>query len=197
MASYIRRRKFLARFLARRRQWPLAVRGAAGRADALGRRSHCHECRRRETRVAALMQRLRELGWRGAQHSIPGALAWGDAGRAGEYAAELVRLSPDVLIANGPTVLDQRETSTIPIVFGVPAPVELGCFESRAAWGMTTGSHFEFDIAGKWLGAQGSHRAFAAWLSASGTSATRLLANRRRWRGAGLEVISMGIRARD
>ncbi|MGB7715284.1 MAG: ABC transporter substrate binding protein, partial [Pseudolabrys sp.] len=116
--------------------------------------------------------------------------------------AELVRLSPDVLIANGPTVFDlQRETSTIPIVFvQVPAPVELGVVPSLARpGGMTTGfTHFEFDIAGKWLEflkeispsirrvaflVLPEHPATPGFLRSAGSVASPL----------GLDVVSMGI----
>src|SRR6266566_2984473 len=109
-----------------------------------------------KARVAALVQGLRELGWVEGRN-IRFDVRWlgGDSGRARDYAAELVRLSPDLLVANGPTVLDlQRETNTIPIVFvQVPAPVELGVVPSLARpGGMTTGfTHFELAIAGKWL----------------------------------------------
>jgi ABC-type uncharacterized transport system substrate-binding protein len=156
-----------------------------------------------KARVAALVQRLRELGWVEGRN-IRFDVRWlgGDAERAKTYAAELVRLSPDVLIANGPTVLDlQRETSTIPIVFvQVPAPVELGVVPSLARpGGMTTGfTHFEFEIAGKWLEllkeiAPGirrvgflvlpEHPATPGFLRAAGSVAAQL----------GLEVAAMGI----
>jgi hypothetical protein len=68
-----------------------------------------------KARVAALVQRLRELGWaEGRNIRIDVRWLGGDTGRAKAYAAELVRLSPDVLIANGPTVLDlQRAQSRL------------------------------------------------------------------------------------
>jgi putative tryptophan/tyrosine transport system substrate-binding protein len=60
-----------------------------------------------KARVAALVQGLRELGWVEGRN-IRFDVRWlgGDSGRARDYAAELVRLSPDLLVANGPTVLD-------------------------------------------------------------------------------------------
>jgi putative ABC transport system substrate-binding protein len=204
MASYIRRRKFLATLLGAAATWPLAVRAQRGeRMRWVGVLIAMNADDQGKARVAALVQRLRELGWVEGRN-IQFEVRWlgGDAGRAGGYAAELVRLSPDVLIANGPTVLDlQRETSTIPIVFvQVPAPVELGIVSSLARpGGMTTGfTHFEFDIAGKWLEllkeispsirrvaflVLPEHPATPGFLRTAGVVAPAL----------GLEVISMGI----
>jgi putative tryptophan/tyrosine transport system substrate-binding protein len=137
--------------------WPLAARAQqAERGRRVGVLMAVNPDEQGKARVAALTNRLRELGWVEGRN-IRYDVRWlgSETARARAYAAELVRLSPDLLVANGPTVLDlQRETSTIPIVFvQVPAPVELGVVASLARpGGMTTGfTHFEFDIAGKWL----------------------------------------------
>jgi putative tryptophan/tyrosine transport system substrate-binding protein len=71
-------------------------------------------------------------------------------------AAELVRLSPDVLLAGAtPAVLAlQQETTSIPIVFAVVAdPVGQGVVSSLARPGAnTTGfGAFDFSIGGKWV----------------------------------------------
>jgi putative ABC transport system substrate-binding protein len=79
-----------------------------------------------------------------------------DADRARRYAAELLALGPDVILAVGaPTVLAlQQATSTVPIVFvNVIDPVGAGFVESLARpGGNSTGFiNFEFGISGKWL----------------------------------------------
>jgi ABC-type uncharacterized transport system substrate-binding protein len=153
----VRRREFIALLGGVAVAWPLAARAQErGRVRRVGVFMAVNADEQGRARVAALTERLRELGWVEGRN-IRFDVRWlgSETGRASEYAAELVRLSPDLLVANGPTVLDlQRATSTIPIVFvQVPAPVELGVVPSLARpGGMTTGfTHFEFDIAGKWL----------------------------------------------
>jgi putative ABC transport system substrate-binding protein len=153
----MKRRAFITLLGGAAAAWPLAARAQQGeRMRRIGVLIAIRADDQGKARVAALVQGLRELGWVEGRN-IRFDVRWlgGDSGRARDYAAELVRLSPDLLVANGPTVLDlQRETNTIPIVFvQVPAPVELGVVPSLARpGGMTTGfTHFEFAIAGKWL----------------------------------------------
>ena len=199
----MRRRAFIAA-LGAAAAWPFAARAQqADRMRRIGVLMALNADDQGRARVAALVQGLRELGWVEGRN-IQFDVRWlgGDTGRANAYAAELVRLSPDVLIANGPTVFDlQRETSTIPIVFvQVPAPVELGVVPSLARpGGMTTGfTHFEFDIAGKWLEflkeispsirrvaflVLPEHPATPGFLRSAGSVASPL----------GLDVVSMGI----
>src|SRR5262245_59302082 len=157
MASHIERRTFLAALGGAAVACPIAARAQEwGRLRRVGVFMAVNADEQGRARVAALTERLREFGWVEGRN-IRFDVRWlgSETGRASEYAAELVRLSPDLLVANGPTVLDlQRATSTIPIVFvQVPAPVELGVVPSLARpGGMTTGfTHFEFDIAAKWL----------------------------------------------
>ena len=73
------------------------------------------------------------------------------------YAAELVALGPDVLVAqSSPSVVAlRRNTSTIPIVFTmVTDPVGQGFVENlaRPAGNVTGFSDFNALMAGKWLG---------------------------------------------
>jgi putative ABC transport system substrate-binding protein len=72
------------------------------------------------------------------------------------YAAELVPLAPDVIVATGNTAMAplRQSNQTVPIVFAVTAdPVGFGYVESMAKpGGNTTGFSFiEFGISGKWL----------------------------------------------
>ena len=83
---------------------------------------------------------------------------WG-AGNADEmrrYAAELVTLAPDVLVATGGASVGPllQATRTIPIVFAnVPDPVGSGFVESLShPGGNATGFvQFEYNLSGKWL----------------------------------------------
>jgi len=80
----------------------------------------------------------------------------GDAARGRSYAAELVALAPDVILASAsPAVLALQETTrTVPIVFAqVIDPVGAGFVESLARpGGNTTGfTQFEYGMSGKWL----------------------------------------------
>ena len=68
----------------------------------------------------AFVQTLQQLGWTvGRNLRIDNRWTGGDAERARKYAAELVALAPDVLLAAGGRMLGplQQETHTIPIVF--------------------------------------------------------------------------------
>ena len=124
----MKRREFIT-LLGGTAAWPLAARAQGDRVRRVGVFMATIADEQGRARVAALTERLREFGWVEGRN-IRFDVRWlgSETGRPSEYAAELVRLSPNLLVANGPTVLDlQRATSTIPIVFvQVPAPVELG-----------------------------------------------------------------------
>ena len=107
--------------------------------------------------VAMLLRRLRELGWTDGQNvQIDYRWGAGDADRYHRYAAELVALAPDVILAPTAAVVGQvrRATRTVPIVFVlIVDPVGAGFVESLARpGGNTTGfMNFEYGISGKWL----------------------------------------------
>jgi ABC-type uncharacterized transport system substrate-binding protein len=87
-------------------------------------------------RAAALRAGLRELG-RTEGHNLRIEWRWsgGDVGRTSAYAAELVALAPDVIIANGSSSLAalKQATRSIPIVFAVVNdPVGQGFISSLA-----------------------------------------------------------------
>jgi len=80
----------------------------------------------------------------------------GDADLFRRYAAELVALAPDVILASSaPTVAAlQQATRTVPVVFVlVVDPVGSGFVESLARPGgnITGFMLFEYGISGKWL----------------------------------------------
>jgi putative ABC transport system substrate-binding protein len=108
-------------------------------------------------RVQAFVHGLEERGWTlGGNMQIE--YRWGE-GRANlytKYAAELVALAPDVILAVGGTPVGalQQETRTIPIVFvGTTDPVNRGLIASMARpGGNTTGFiEYEFGMSAKWL----------------------------------------------
>ena len=79
----------------------------------------------------------------------------GDAERLRRYAAELVALAPDVILATGATVgVLLEDTKAIPIVFAnVADPVGRGFVESLARPGTNATGFltFEYSMGGKWL----------------------------------------------
>ena len=110
-----------------------------------------------QARIAAFLQGLQELGWTdGRNVRIDTRWGAGDADRNRRYAAELVALAPDVILASGGTVVGPllQATRTVPIVFTqTPDPVGAGFVESLARpGGNATGfTLFEYGISGKWL----------------------------------------------
>jgi putative ABC transport system substrate-binding protein len=105
----------------------------------------------------AFVQTLQKLGWTvGRNLRIDNRWTGGDAERVRKYAAELVALSPDVILAAGGRMLGplQQATHTIPIVFVQVSDAVGGGFVKSLAkpGGNATGfTNFEFDISTKWL----------------------------------------------
>ena len=110
-----------------------------------------------QARIAAFRQGLQELGWTdGGNVQIDIRWAAGDVDLFRRYAAELVALAPNVILANGALALRplQQLTRTVPIVFvNVPDPVGAGFVASLARpGGNSTGfTSFEYSLASKWL----------------------------------------------
>jgi putative tryptophan/tyrosine transport system substrate-binding protein len=109
-----------------------------------------------QVRLAALLQGLQELGWTvGRNVQIDFRWSTDDASRK-RYAAELVALRPDVILAQSGVVAGvlQQTTRTVPIVFaGAIDPVGAGLVASLARpGGNATGfASYEFSLAAKWL----------------------------------------------
>jgi putative tryptophan/tyrosine transport system substrate-binding protein len=110
-----------------------------------------------QPRVTAFKRGLQELGWmNGRNVRIEYRWAAGDASRMRTYAAELVGLTPDVILANSSPILAalRQETRTVPIVFVIVIDPIGGGFVSNLAHpgGNITGfTNFEFSMGGKWL----------------------------------------------
>ena len=108
-------------------------------------------------RMAAFVQRLRELGWiEGRTVVIDYRWAEGRSERMAEIAAEFVRLKVDVILATAtePALAAKKATALIPIVFPVAAdPVGAGIVASLARPGANvTGLSVQaVDLAGKRL----------------------------------------------
>ena len=86
--------------------------------------------------IAAFLQGLQQLGWTDGRN-VRIDIRWGagDADNIRKYAAELVALAPDVILASGsPTVAPLLQaTRTVPIVFvDVADPVGAGFVDSLA-----------------------------------------------------------------
>src|SRR3979409_1650003 len=109
------------------------------------------------TRVAALLQALANLGWtEGRNLKIEWRWTGGDIARVREYAAELVRVAPEVIFAQStPNVAALKlATTSIPVVFAVVNdPVAQGFIASMAHPGgnITGFSFLEYSMVGKSL----------------------------------------------
>jgi putative ABC transport system substrate-binding protein len=110
-----------------------------------------------QARVAAFVQALQQLGWTdGGNLRIDIRWSGGDAERMRRYAAELVALAPDAMLAAGGTTVGPvlQATRTVPIVFTMtPDPVGAGFVASLARPGgnVTGFTNFEYGIGVKWL----------------------------------------------
>src|SRR5215467_8027944 len=110
-----------------------------------------------QARIAAFLQALQQLGWTdGRNVRIEYRWAAGIADDVRKYAAELVALAPDVILASGGSVAGPllQLTRTVPIVFTLtPDLVGAGFVESLARpGGNATGfTSIEYGTSGKWL----------------------------------------------
>jgi putative tryptophan/tyrosine transport system substrate-binding protein len=139
--------------------WPFAAR--AQQADRMRRvgvlESRAADDPEGQARLAVFLQGLQELGWTdGRNVRIDYRWAAADADRYRTSAAELVALSPDVILssASASVAVLLQTTRTVPIVFvNVIDPVGAG-FVARLArpGGNATGfTPFEYSLSGKWL----------------------------------------------
>ena len=110
-----------------------------------------------QARVAAFREVLQQLGWTDGRN-LRIDTRWGedDVDLERRYAAELVALAPDVILASGTLSVAalQRVTRTLPIVFvAVTDPVGAGFVDTLARPGgnITGFMFFEYSLGGKWL----------------------------------------------
>jgi putative tryptophan/tyrosine transport system substrate-binding protein len=107
--------------------------------------------------ISAVTQALADLGWTDGR-KVRIDLRWygNDNPRARVLAQELVGLQPDIIVTSTTpaTVAVQRETRTIPIVFGnVVEPIASGIVPrlDRPNGNITGFGSFEASLRGKWL----------------------------------------------
>jgi putative ABC transport system substrate-binding protein len=155
----MRRREFLGGLAGTAVAWPLASRAQQReRVQRIGALMNLAENDPEgQARVAAFQQALQQLGWI-ENRNVRFDIRWGAGNqeRYRQYAAELVALSPDVILAAATSVLPWllQATRTIPVVFTqVTDPVGAGYVKSLARpGGNATGfANFDFNLSGKWL----------------------------------------------
>jgi ABC-type uncharacterized transport system substrate-binding protein len=109
-----------------------------------------------QERNAAFLQALQQLGWIvGRNLQIDFRWAGSDPERIRKYAAELLALAPEVILAPGTATVGPllKMTSTVPIVFPIVVdPVGAGFVASLARpGGNATGfTQYEYGVSGKW-----------------------------------------------
>src|SRR3974390_2031815 len=158
MGADMRRREFI-KVIAGSAAWPLAAHAQQPErvrriGVLMGRSANDSEG---QAFVAAFLQGLQELGW-SVGHNVIVDIRWSADSNADarKYAAELVALAPDVILAQGssPVASLLQVTSTVPIVFtNVADPVGAGYVDSLARPGgnITGFAPFEYSMSGKWL----------------------------------------------
>jgi putative ABC transport system substrate-binding protein len=138
--------------------WPLAARAQQGdRMRRVGVLMSVADSPEGEARLGAFLKGLQQLGWTdGRNVRIDQRWGAGDAERARKYAAELVALDPDVILASGDhsVVASRQATRTVPIVFtSIADPVATAYVQSLARPGgnMTGFTLFEYSTSTKWM----------------------------------------------
>jgi putative ABC transport system substrate-binding protein len=153
----MRRREFITLLSGAAATWPIAARAQQGeRVRRIGFLSYTNEIDQLIGVQTILLEPLAKLGWvegRNLRIDTRGAAA---IDQLREYAAELVKLSPDIIVTNGvqPTIAAQRQTQTIPIVIiGVGDPLANGIVKSvaRPEGNITGVTNAVFSIGGTWL----------------------------------------------
>ena len=155
----MRRRDFITLLGGATAAWPLAVN--AQQPERLRRIgvliNRAADNPEGQDRLAAFHQGLQELGWR-IGHNVRIDTRWSadDADQSAKYAAELVALAPDVILAAGTLAVTalQHISRTLPIVFAAVAdPVGAGVVDSLAhPGGNATGFMiYEYNLAAKYL----------------------------------------------
>jgi putative tryptophan/tyrosine transport system substrate-binding protein len=154
----MRRREFITLLGGAAVVWPLRAR--AQQPDRMRRigvlSSQAVDDQDNKVRLGAFQQRLQQLGWTdGDNVQIDYRFAAANLENFHKYAAELVALAPDVILAPGLSLVHLLQaTRTIPIVFPIAAdPVGTGLVESlsRPGGNATGFLLLEYDLSAKWL----------------------------------------------
>jgi len=158
MTVTIGRRELLAAPGGAAAAWPLAARAQPTGMRRIGALMlPAADDSEGKARAAAFEQSLGKLGW-AVRQNLQIDYRWGMNGfeRARAAAAELLRLAPDVILANGTPALPavKQTTVTVPIVFTVVnEPVAMGYVASlsRPGGNVTGFSNLEPAVGTKWL----------------------------------------------
>jgi putative ABC transport system substrate-binding protein len=159
LSRHTKRRTFIAA-LGGAAAWPIAARAQSerkGRRIAVLLGAVEERDPESQARIAAFREGLEALGWIEDRNiHVDYRFGGGDAERIRTYVTELVKSSPDLIVANSSAVLAElrRATSAIPIVFAVVnEPVGQGFVESLAHPGgnITGFSLIEVAMVGKWM----------------------------------------------
>jgi putative ABC transport system substrate-binding protein len=155
----LKRREFITLLGGAAAAWPLAAH--AQQTDRMRRigvlMTIAEDDPESKARVAVFEQSLQRLGWSiGQNMRIDYRWSGGKADVARKYAADLLALAPDVILAHSTEAVAPllEATHTVPIVFTVVAdPVGAGYVESlsRPGGNATGFTSFDYAIAGKWL----------------------------------------------
>jgi putative tryptophan/tyrosine transport system substrate-binding protein len=155
----VKRREFIALLGGAAGTWPLAA--GAQQTERVRRigvlMNLAADDPEGQARIAAFHQGLQEWGWTiGRNVRIDVRWETGDADRIRRYAAELVALAPDVILASASAAMTavQQTSRTVPIVFvNIIDPVGAGYVASLARpGGNATGfTPFDYGLSGKWL----------------------------------------------
>ena len=138
--------------------WPLSARAQQPKVYRIGVLMGIAESdEESQDRIATFRQTLQELGWiegRNVQFEV--RFSAGDPEQARDYAAELLSLTPDVVLAHSSLALGalRQAARTVPIVFAqVPDPVGGGFVASlpRPGGNITGFTSFEYQMSTKWL----------------------------------------------
>jgi putative tryptophan/tyrosine transport system substrate-binding protein len=153
----VRRRDFIS-LVGGAAGWPLAARAQQERVRRIGvLMSFAADDPEGKAQIAAFVQGLQQLGWTdGRNVRIDYRHGLGNADDTRKYAAELVALAPEVVLAIGGATAGPllQTTRTVPIVFtNVSDRVGAGFVDSLAQpGGNATGFIlFEYGISAKWL----------------------------------------------
>ena len=154
----MRRREFIGLLGGATAVWPLAVRAQQNeRVRRIGvLLSAASDDAEVQIWLAAFLQALAQLGWT-IGRNMRVDIRWAtDAAKIRQHAAELVALTPDVILTAGTSVTEPmlQATRTVPIVFAtVVDPVGSGLIDSLARpGGNATGFLlYEYSLGAKWL----------------------------------------------
>jgi ABC-type uncharacterized transport system substrate-binding protein len=152
LGKTMRRRDFITGIAGSATAWPIATRAQQGeRMRRIGvlQGGSDRDDPRSQPNIAAFLQALQQLGWTdGRNVRIDYRWPAGDADKARKYAAELVALAPDVVLAVGTTSLAEllQATRTVPIVFvAIVDPVGAGFVDSLSRPGGNATGFLLFD----------------------------------------------------